>query len=231
MLGGCAAEKGFEGEVDRLNRRLDEGLPKLVADCHDSSDCQWNAARLSRLCAWQPLPHSVYVSTSERALRASIKCHEKVSQSDPKRPAAWLCLADRNIVLGYVLWCTARPEDAEAAYRRALDIFDEHEAEIAADNIYYALDINSDFVWFAYYLGRTHRDDKAAEFVRKAALSANRLTEPAEALRALFQTALVQVRLGDHAGYRETCKALVDIPIYRADDTTKARSILTLCYA
>jgi serine/threonine protein kinase len=230
-IGQCVAASGFAGEVDELNRRLDEGLPKLVADFHDSSDSQWNVALLYRHWAWQLLPYREYASTTVRTLRESIRFHEKASQSDAKRPGAWLCVADRNIVLGYVLWCTARPEDAEAAYRRAIDVFDQHESEIAADKVYYASEINSDFVWLAYYLGCTHRNNRAAEFARKSALYANGLTDPSEAADALHRTALVQLRLGDHAGYRETCTAMVDLPLLRASDRMRALTILTWCLA
>ncbi|HEX2476961.1 MAG TPA: serine/threonine-protein kinase [Lacipirellulaceae bacterium] len=231
-IGQCLAAKGFEGEVDELNRRLDKGLPKLVADFGDSNDCLWYVAMLYRHWAVQLLPYSDYVSTTERALRESIKFHEKLSQFDPQRSGVWLSVADRNVVLGYMLWCTGRSELAEAAFQRAIEIFDEHESEIAADkHPSRASEINTISVWLAYYLACTHRDDKAAEFGRKAALSASRLTDPTEAAYALFQTAIVQVRLGAHTGYRETCTALVDVPIVRADDSTKARAILTWCLA
>jgi tetratricopeptide (TPR) repeat protein len=91
--------------------------------------------------------------------------------------------------------------------------------------------INIDSVWLAYYLGCTRREHKAAEFVRKAALNAKRLKDPTQLALALYWTALVQVRLGDDAGYRETCKALIDVPVSSADDFTKARTILTWCHA
>jgi tetratricopeptide (TPR) repeat protein len=37
--------------------------------------------------------------------------------------------------------------------------------------------------------------------------------------------------LGDEAGIRETCAALVDAPVVSADDMAKARTILTWCLA
>src|SRR5262249_37717926 len=95
-IGQCAAAKGFEGEVEELNRRLEAELPKLVVDFPDSSNCQWRAAVLYRNWAVQLLPYSDYLSTAERVLRESIKFHEKLTQSDLKQPGAWLYLADRN---------------------------------------------------------------------------------------------------------------------------------------
>jgi serine/threonine protein kinase/tetratricopeptide (TPR) repeat protein len=232
-IGDCAAAKGFEGEVDEINRWLEAELPKLVADFPDSKVCQWYAASLYRNWAVQLLPYSSYLSQAERALRESIKFHEKVTQSDPKRPGAWLYLADRNIVLGYVNWLTGRPKDAETAYCRAVEIYNQHEAEeIAADTTSSVHStINIDSVWLAYYLGCIHREDEAAKFIRKAVLSARRVTEPIPSALAFYQTALVQIRFGDNAGYQESCKALVDLSLASADDSTKARTILTWCHA
>jgi serine/threonine protein kinase len=232
-IGHCAQAPGFEGEVIELNRQLEAELPKLVADFPDSSECQWQAANLYRHWAVQLLPYTDNLSQTERALRESIKLHETVTQTDPKRPGVWLYLADRNIVLGYLNWLTARPEDAETAYRRAIEIFEQHEDDEvpATKSSSVASLINMDSVWLAYYLGCTDRKDKAAEFIRKASRSAWRLTETSEFAHALYWTALVQVRLGDVAGYRETCNALVDVPVSGADDFTKARTILTWCHA
>jgi tetratricopeptide (TPR) repeat protein len=179
------------------------------------------------------LPYSDYLSTAERTLRESIALHEKMTQSDPNRLGVWVYLADRNIVLGYLHWLTGRPEEAEAAYCLARDIYDQHEAaETAADkHAELASAINIDSVCLAHYFGCTQRADEAAKFLRKAALSANRVAEPAELATALYWTALVQIRLGDTAGYRETCKALVDVPIASGDDIAKAGMILTWCHA
>ena len=76
----------------------------------------------------------------------------------------------------------------------------------------------------------THREQEAAEFVRKAALRTTQLTEPVDLVAALWITALLQLRLGDEAGYRETCKALVDVPVASADELTKMRTITTWCF-
>jgi serine/threonine protein kinase len=231
-LGHCTYTPGFEAEVEELNRRLEADLPKLVADFPDSTDCQWNAANLYRNWAVQLLLHDDYRATAENALRESIKFHEKLSQTDPQRPGVWLYLADRNIVLGYVNWLTSRPDEAEAAYRRAIDIFDQREAEIEADDSAGVPSaINIDSVWLAYYLACTERPDEAAEFIRKAALHARRVTDPFELALAHYWTALVQIRLGDDAGYRESCAALANIPVGSADESTNARTIITWCHA
>jgi tetratricopeptide (TPR) repeat protein len=43
--------------------------------------------------------------------------------------------------------------------------------------------------------------------------------------------ALAQLRLGDKAGYRATCKALVDLPVQSWDDVMRSRPIWPLCLA
>jgi tetratricopeptide (TPR) repeat protein len=130
-----------------------------------------------------------------------------------------------------MLWRSGRPDDAEATYRRAIDFFEQHEAEIAADKSDgVPLAIVIDSVWLADFLGCTDREDEAAKFIRQAAISARRVTRPVDLSLAHYFIALNQARLNDVAGYRETCKALVDVPVDNADDFTKVRTILTWCH-
>jgi len=53
--------------------------------------------------------------------------------------------------------------------------------------------------------------------------------DPSALANALHYTALAQLRLGDEAGYRATCKALIDMPVGNLDDTAKSRAIWTSC--
>jgi non-specific serine/threonine protein kinase/serine/threonine-protein kinase len=55
--------------------------------------------------------------------------------------------------------------------------------------------------------------------------------DPATSANALYSIALMQLRLGDEAGYRATCKALIDLPDYDANVVTKSRTIWTPCLA
>ena len=111
---------------------------------------------------------------------------------------------------------------------RAKQIYDEHPAEIAAEQTQ-AYGIACHYVRLAYFLAHTHREDEAAECVRKAADVAKRITDPVHSVTVLWAMAPVQLRMGDHAGYRETCQALVDVPVADADDLTKVRVITTWC--
>jgi tetratricopeptide (TPR) repeat protein len=75
-----------------------------------------------------------------------------------------------------------------------------------------------------------HRPHAAAEFVRKARLNAERLTDPNAFADAHYLVAAAQLWLGDKAGYRATCKALVDLPVRSANDLRDTR-IVTPCLA
>jgi hypothetical protein len=88
-----------------------------------------------------------------------------------------------------------------------------------------------DDIRIAYFLTATHREEEAAEFVRKAALNVNRITDPAALANSLYYLALMQLRLGDETGYRVSCKALVDLPDYTADAAVQSRPIWTSCLA
>jgi tetratricopeptide (TPR) repeat protein len=139
-----------------------------------------------------------------------------------------LYLADLYILLGDVQW--TRPEESAAAFRQAKEIYDKHAAQIAADATPQdALGISSHYLRLAYFLACAHREDEAAEFLRQAAVYAQRLTDPAGSISGLSTGALLQLRLGDFAGYRDSCKALADVPVADADDLTKVRWINTWC--
>ena len=107
-------------------------------------------------------------------------------------------------------------------------VYFEHPAEIASEQTQ-AFGIASHYVRLAYFLAHTHREDEAAELVRKAADYAKRITDPVHSVNVLWAMAPLQLRMGDHAGYRETCQTLIDVPVADADDLTKLRLITTWC--
>ena len=178
LLKICIAAPGFAGEVDELNRRLAAELPQLLAAFPDSGDCQSQTANIYSHWANGLLPYSNYLPTAEHAYRKSVEIAERLSHSEPNRPGVWLYLANTYCWLGQVQWRSAKPEDAEAAYRRAMEIYDQHAAEIATEPTPYTK-IN-DYLCFANYLVATHKEVEAAEFVRKAEVDAKRLTDPVE---------------------------------------------------
>jgi tetratricopeptide (TPR) repeat protein len=170
---------------------------------------------------------------SERAQRAQTEIVEKLLDSEPNQPSLWHYLANMYVWLGDTQWRLDGPEDGDGAFRRAMEIYREHAAEFAAEikeTPKEALRIIGDYLRLAYYLATTHREEEAAELVRQAALHAKRITEPVDLIANLGGVALLQLRLGDLAGYRENCQALADVPVDSADDLTKVRSINVSCF-
>jgi serine/threonine protein kinase len=234
-LGYCAPVPGFEGEVDELTRRLEAELPKYLADFPDSIECQWNAA----MCylSWQRvLPFkSEHLPAIEQACGQAADILQKLSLSVPDRPNLWVWLAYANTLRAYVHWQLGNFDAAAAPLRTGMEIYDQHAEKIDADiaaKPYPAihLEIVNAHLFYAMFLVVTNREQEAAEFVRKATLRAQRLTEPVELVAALWIKGLLQLRLGDEAGYRETCQALVDVPVNKADELTKMRTVTTWCY-
>ena len=172
VLTVCLAAPGFAREVDELNGRLEADLPKLVAAFPDSNHCQLQTAYRYVDWAYALGRYPTYRSVEEHAFRESIEIIEKLLHSDPNRPSLWIYLANTYVWLGDTQWRLAGPDDAEAAFRRAMEIYDEHAAEIAAEiaadaTTRESLRITSDYVRLAYHLACTHREDEAAEFVRR----------------------------------------------------------------
>jgi tetratricopeptide (TPR) repeat protein len=220
----CAA-KGFEDEVDELNGRLEAELPKLLADFDNSSDSQWWAAVVYRNWGARLYGYGKYVPTADRAFTEAKDILEKLSVSDPNRYAVWLQLADTYCWLFECQWRLDKREDAAASFRRAMDLYDERAIEIAAP-IEAPINIVWDKIYMAYYLVATQREDRVPELAREAADAAKLVTDPAAKAQAHFVLALLQARLGDLTGYREACKALLDVDFASASDVTKVQTIL-----
>ena len=235
-IGVCAGVPSFAGEVDEMSCLLNTELPKLVVDFPQSSQSQWETAMCYNSWGRVLRPFSDYLPTAEHAFSGTIEILDKMALSDPNRPYVWIWLASAYAGLGDVQWRSGRPNDAEAAFGRATKIYDEHAAKIAADIAAEPFPgINSEiilaYIEYAFYLAATHREAEAVEVVGKAALDAKHLTDPVELVKTLYFLALARLRLGDEAGYRATCKALVDVPAQSADDITKWTAIWTWCLA
>jgi tetratricopeptide (TPR) repeat protein len=226
----CIAAPGFADEADELNRRLETELSKLIGAFPESSDCQWRSAMRYVDWAYALEPYCAYTSLEEHAFGKEIEMLKQISISDPKRTGVWLYLTDAYDHLGERYWQSTRPEDAEAVFLRSKQIYYEHSAEIEADptQVY---GVACHYTRLAYFLACTHREREAAECLNQAALHAKRVSDPANLVYAFVSIARIRLQLGDEAGYRETCKALLDVPVTTADDLTKVRSIFTWCLA
>jgi serine/threonine protein kinase len=234
ILKVCVATPSFDKEIDEVNRRLEAELPKLVAAFPDSADYQLRSTHLYTHWSNALASHVDYLPTTEYALSELIEIVEKLLDSKPNQPDLWIYLANAYVWLGDTQWRLTGPEAGEVAFRRAMEIYDEHEAEfveiIAAETTAHeAVRISSDYTRLAYHLACAHRKDEAAELVRQAALHVKRVTDPVDSVSTLVGVALVQLRLGDVASFRETCKAVADVHVADADNLTKVRSILPCC--
>jgi serine/threonine protein kinase len=120
------------------------------------------------------------------------------------------------------------PDRAELHLKQALDLnrqvfgaSDEHVANSLVD--------------YAWNLGAQSRYAEAEACVREAASIYQKLDSNPQVssslANALYLMALAQLRLGDKAGYRATCKALVDLPVQSWDDVLRSRPIWPVCLA
>jgi tetratricopeptide (TPR) repeat protein len=236
VLKTCAPAPGFETEVDEVNRRLEAELPRYLADFSDSIQGQWYTA----MCylSWAsmlPFGNNEHLPVIDHACHQAADILKNLSLSVPDRPYLWIWLSYANTYRAYVQWQLGRFDDAAALLRATMEIYDEHvekiDTDIAADPYpHIHLEIVNAHLFYAVFLVATNREHEAAEFVRKAAVRTKKLTEPVDLVAALWMTALLQLRLDDEAGYRETCKALADVPVANADELTKMRTVTTWCY-
>src|SRR5262249_61943437 len=92
------------------------------------------------------------------------------------------------------------------------------------------LDVAQDYLRIGGFLASNHREREGAEFFRKAlTLNGGSLRDPNNSADALYYLAIAQLRVGDQAGYRATCKALVEIPLSKLEGATKSRPVWTPC--
>jgi tetratricopeptide (TPR) repeat protein len=116
-----------------------------------------------------------------------------------------------------------RSTEAEGYYRKGIVVLE--------DPLRTQPDVTGVHARIAHYLTTIHREQEAAEFLRKATLNTERLTDPNDSANALYYIAVAQARLGDKAGYRSTCKVLGELPFNKLVGVTKSRPIWTLCLA
>jgi tetratricopeptide (TPR) repeat protein len=89
------------------------------------------------------------------------------------------------------------------------------------------------YTWLANYLGTTNREEEARAVLRKAAghldRAAKRGLAPAFHVNALFYLAIARLRLGDEAGYREACAAMLEVPNDNTDDSVPYQRLWIWC--
>jgi serine/threonine protein kinase len=89
------------------------------------------------------------------------------------------------------------------------------------------------YAWLANYLAANHREDEAKALIRKAAdhldHAAKRGLAPAWHINALFYLAIARLRVGDEAGYREACVAMLDVTDDKSDDSVSYQRLWIWC--
>jgi serine/threonine protein kinase len=226
----CAADPDFAPEINEAHRQFMAELAALLASFPDSARCQTEVAHGHRgwAQAVERVPNSM--AQAEHHFRESIKLFEHVLRREPKQPRILKFLANNYGFLGDVLWRAGRPKEAEDAFARALEIYRVHEADIAAALSPYSTSETIGVHYrIAYFFAATNREQHATELVRNAALHVSNNTDPSALADGLYYAAVAQLRLGDIAGYRATCKALVDVPFATIVGVTKSRPVWTPC--
>ncbi len=226
----CITDPDFAQDADEAYRRGSEELERLVAEFPDSVSLLNTAAY--RYHDWAFLVEGVSRCWPQydNSLRQSIDLLEKVSLKDPKMPRLWFMLSMLSGYLGDAAWVSAKSEDAEAAFKRAMEICDQHRAEIEnTTDPETIIEIVRLYTCVAHYLSATERSPQAVDYVDRASASAKTLTDPSCRAGSLFYVALMQARLGDTAGYRATCETIVKLPFSEIVPRGRNRPIVTPC--
>ena len=124
-----------------------------------------------------------------------------------------------------VLASSGRHEEAERVSEQAWSAMQDYDTSIPEIATEFALDVTRYCSEFACYFAAAERPQKAAEFLHRAALAAQRVRDPVESASALGCLAIVRLRLGDQFGYREACAKLVQLAPRTADDDLKLSCI------
>jgi tetratricopeptide (TPR) repeat protein len=223
-----AVRPDFADEVEESHRRFSAEIQDLLVAFPNSANCQWRCAMLYRGWAFAVHNFSSYVAQEEQAYREAIKLLDSPTlvSAYPLRTSHYL--ASTQGCLGDVLLRSGRLDDAEKAFRRAIRIYGQRPAEPAREPAE-EVDLVDSYCNFACLLATNQRHQEAADVLREAAPAAERIREPGLSASALACLAIARLRLGDQAGYREACAALVKLPFRLPDDDANLSRIRVCC--
>jgi serine/threonine protein kinase len=224
----CATDPEFAQEIDESYRRMRTELDGLLASFPDSAHCREEAGHRYRLWAFVVEPSNAYLHQTEQSFRAAIPLFEKLLRDYPNGRNVWFSLANTYTWQGADLWRLNRLEDAQDAFERAMHLYEEHAAEMTDDAVSQRVsEIAWDYLRIAVFLvAIDYQKELAVELVRKAAPHL-RQSDPNE----LYFLAVAQARVGDTAGYRATCKKLLELPIVKQEGVNKWWLIWAPCLA
>lgn len=230
VAGLCLTDPDFSPEIVETYGRLTKALESLLAEFPDSARVQINVATRYREWGRRVQVDRKYLPQLEHAFRQASKLFEKLARDDPKLTRIWFYLAHSYVYLGEAMWRLSKPEDAEAAFLRALELYEGHATDIDEDlRVKDIWDLAENYCAVAYYLSATDRAQQAADYVRRAARNASRLSDPTASADTLYYIAIMQARLGDKAGYRASCETIIKFPFSELNGLGKLRPIWTPC--
>ncbi len=199
----------FAEEIAKAHRYLLAELHKLLATIPNSNQCLWQCAMIHRRWGFSLLvsTNSNYLSQVEHAYHEAITLleNQSLAAADPLRVSH--CLASTHGYLGDVLMRLGSPNEADAAFRRAIDIYEQRPTDIAREPVE-ELEASLDYIRYAYLLATRKQPEEASGHLDKAARAIERMKGSDHSAHHIFLLALTRRRLGDQAGYREACATL-----------------------
>ena len=227
---GCGAHPELAQELDESYRRMKAELDGLLDKFPDSKHCQEESAHKYRLWAFVLEPFLGHLPRTEMPSALQSRCSRRycatiqssltigISANTYTWHGEDLWRLNRLDVGGSGVW--TRDDDLRRTGRGS------HASRHAGIHLPARLGLRSHRRVPGLYgpKGAGTGNSPKAKVLQK--LSA----DPSAAANFLYFLALAQARVGDGAGYRATCKALMDLPIDKISDLGKSRPIWTSCW-
>jgi non-specific serine/threonine protein kinase/serine/threonine-protein kinase len=128
-----------------------------------------------------------------------------------------------------MLASSGRHDEAERVIEQARAAIQEYEKRPRVSAPKLVENVVATCLGFAYYFAAMEKHEQAAEFLHRAALAAEGIHSPLESAQANSGLAIMRLRLGDEAGYREACEKLVQLAPRLADDQARLNCIRVSC--
>jgi tetratricopeptide (TPR) repeat protein len=132
-------------------------------------------------------------------------------------------------ILQNVLAFSGRHDKAEGVIDQAWAALQDYDTSVVESATETGLDVTDYCGDFACYFAARGKPQKAADFLQRAALAAERLRDPVESAHSLTDLAIVRLRLGDEAGYRKDCAKLVQLAPRIVEDELRLDCIRVSC--
>jgi tetratricopeptide (TPR) repeat protein len=130
------------------------------------------------------------------------------------------------------LWRLNRLDEATAAVGRAATIYEERAEEMMQDATTVRVSqIAADCLRIGAFFGSIGQRSHGLKLIRKSAALHKLPLDPTIAANELYYHALAHARVGDAAGYRESCAALMSLPLDELSGPVRSRPIWTPCLA